>query len=140
MHTTHTKTKKDQKRNLYYLDKYDNEFHRKVSINILDDILAKKNNPDDVDDLCPYDPVRNMNSDQFFTDDNVMQTNTKILIEKNQNVNKETLTSNTGHVIGQKQYASREYIIMIKETIDKYREKINYLQELKLKLHELEQK
>jgi hypothetical protein len=68
-----------------------------------------------------------------------MQTNTKILIDKNQNVNRETLTSNTGHIIGQKQYASREYVIMIKETSDKYREKSNYLQKLKLKLHELEQ-
>lgn len=134
------KTKKDHKRLTHYNDQYDGEFHRKTNLNIINDILAKKQDPNDNDEYCPYDPVRNMNSEQFFTDENIMNTNTQILIDKNHDVSKDTLTSKTGHLIGKKQYASREYVIMIKETIDEFRRKSNYLEELKSKLVQLEQK
>ena len=90
---------------------------------------------------CPYDPMQELTSENFFINKEEMDQDAQKIIETNEKVNKDTLVSNTGHIsLGMKQFASREFVVMIKETFDEYTKKKEYLKNLKEKLAISEEK
>ena len=134
------KSMRDYKRLGYYMENYDNNFHRKANVDMLNDIIEKVGKNENNDE-CPYDPMQELTSENFFINKEEMDQDAQKIIETNEKVNKDTLVSNTGHIsLGMKQFASREFVVMIKETFDEYTKKKEYLKNLKEKLAISEEK
>jgi len=125
---------RDYKKLMYYMDNYNGDFHQKANIGMLNDII-ENNNKDNETEVCPYDPMKDLTSENFFINKEERDADTNKIKEINQKVNKDSLVSNTGRQkLRVKEYASREYVIMIKETFDEYKRKKEYLKTLKEKL------
>lgn len=131
---------RDYQKMTYYMDNYDGKFHQKSNIDMLNDIIENSNQKDECK-VCPYDPMKELTSENFFLNEEEREGDTQKIAEINQKINKDSLVSNNGHQkLGVKEYASREYIIMVKETFDEQKRKKEYLETLKKKLIDSEQK
>ena len=56
---------RDYKKLMYYTDNYNGDFHQKANIGMLNDII-KNNNKDNETEVCPYDPMKNLTSENFL--------------------------------------------------------------------------
>lgn len=117
---------KESKKMLLDKVKYDNSIHRRAGNEMLNEILeavaTSKENHGSV--VCPYDPFNEVRVEQFFVDEEVRNEDAQNLKQKNSYLRKGTNTSVSTHVTtNTKQFATREYVLMVKETIDTYKQK-----------------
>lgn len=83
---------------------------------------------------CPYDPLKDLHIDKFFIDEEVQNSDAEALRQKNSLLRKDTdMSWRTQPSINAKEFVSREYIIMVKETMDTLRSRKEYLMSLKKK-------
>lgn len=138
----HLRLKKESRRSLLDKVRYDNSLHKRAGKEMLSDIVeavaTSKENHEPV--RWPYDPFNEVRIDQFFIDEEVRNEDAKNLMQKNSFFRKGTNTSvSTQNTVNPKQVASREYILMVKETIDMYKQKKQYLQDLIARRNYLEE-
>lgn len=135
------KPKKDKRKSYFDNPDFDGTLHKRANLKMLSDIIeahnASEKNKDAVS--CPYDPFKELRADQFFIDEKVRDEDAESLSQKNQLLRKGTnLTSTSAEGVNPKLIATREYVIMIKETLDMYKSKKQYLEELKMKRTQIE--
>lgn len=137
------KSKKEHRRIMYDKDDYDHDMHMRTGREMMNDIMeaVTQSRRNHEDAQCPYDPLRELRADEFFVDEQIMEEDIEKLKQKNSYQKKSTNLSSTSTnpTTQDKQFVSREYVIMVKETLDLYKRKKAQLEHLKQTRNMLEE-
>jgi hypothetical protein len=128
------KTKNDIKKTIHNPNDRELQLVREYGKSMVKDAVDVVHNSQFDKPSCPYDPLKGLHIDRFFIDEEVRNSDTDALKRKNNLLKKSTdLTWRSQPSISSKEFVSREYIIMIKETMDALRSRKEHLANLKNK-------
>lgn len=130
-------TKKEREREMLYRERIRQKYLdllKKTNSSILKDLVRVTADQSEYDEepVMTFDPSKECRIDKFFSDEQIQNEDAERLIQENQDLKQQLEDSQDPEYEKKaKLYSTRQYLIMIKETIDEYKRKKEYLKELK---------